>query len=410
MLTKLPMTSTSLVPAGVRLSSRRHVTKSIVYKARVISSRRAAVMPVVRADMSGVSEARIKVIGCGGGGGNAVNRMINSGLQGVEFWSLNTDAQALVQSQADNRIQIGKQVTRGLGTGGNPELGKKAAEESATEIQQAVRGADLVFVTAGMGGGTGSGSAPVVARLSREAGNLTVGVVTQPFTFEGRRRFIQAQESIEQLRANVDTLIVIPNDRLLDVVMDDAPLQEAFLLADDVLRQGVQGISDIITISGLVNVDFADVKAVMKGSGTAMLGVGVAQGKNRAEEAATAAISAPLIEHSIDRATGIVYNITGGSDLTLQEINTVSEVITSLADPAANIIFGAVVDDNYKGELQVTVIATGFATPSSINSGKGGDSGGPPPPTPPAGGGGGLPWQRESGARRGSFLDTYGRS
>ena len=404
------MTSTSLVPAGVRLSSRRHVTKSIVYKARVISSRRAAVMPVVRADMSGVSEARIKVIGCGGGGGNAVNRMINSGLQGVEFWSLNTDAQALVQSQADNRIQIGKQVTRGLGTGGNPELGKKAAEESATEIQQAVRGADLVFVTAGMGGGTGSGSAPVVARLSREAGNLTVGVVTQPFTFEGRRRFIQAQESIEQLRANVDTLIVIPNDRLLDVVMDDAPLQEAFLLADDVLRQGVQGISDIITISGLVNVDFADVKAVMKGSGTAMLGVGVAQGKNRAEEAATAAISAPLIEHSIDRATGIVYNITGGSDLTLQEINTGSEVITSLADPAANIIFGAVVDDNYKGELQVTVIATGFATPSSINSGKGGDSGGPPPPTPPAGGGGGLPWQRESGARRGSFLDTYGRS
>ena len=404
------MTSTSLVPAGVRLSSRRHVTKSIVYKARVISSRRAAVMPVVRADMSGVSEARIKVIGCGGGGGNAVNRMINSGLQGVEFWSLNTDAQALVQSQADNRIQIGKQVTSGLGTGGNPELGKKAAEESATEIQQAVRGADLVFVTAGMGGGTGSGSAPVVARLSREAGNLTVGVVTQPFTFEGRRRFIQAQESIEQLRANVDTLIVIPNDRLLDVVMDDAPLQEAFLLADDVLRQGVQGISDIITISGLVNVDFADVKAVMKGSGTSMLGVGVAQGKNRAEEAATAAISAPLIEHSIDRATGIVYNITGGSDLTLQEINTVSEVITSLADPAANIIFGAVVDDNYKGELQVTVIATGFATPSSINSGKGGDSGGPPPPTPPAGGGGGLPWQRESGARRGSFLDTYGRS
>lgn len=403
------MTSTSLVPAGVRLSSRRHVTKSVVSKARIISSRRAAVMTVVRAEMSGVSEARIKVIGCGGGGGNAVNRMINSGLQGVEFWSLNTDAQALVQSQADNRIQIGKQVTRGLGTGGNPELGKKAAEESATEIQQAVRGADLVFVTAGMGGGTGSGSAPVVARLSREAGNLTVGVVTQPFTFEGRRRFIQAQESIEQLRANVDTLIVIPNDRLLDVVMDDAPLQEAFLLADDVLRQGVQGISDIITISGLVNVDFADVKAVMKGSGTAMLGVGVAQGKNRAEEAATAAISAPLIEHSIDRATGIVYNITGGSDLTLQEINTVSEVITSLADPAANVIFGAVVDDQYKGELQVTVIATGFATPSSINSGKGGDSGGPPPPTPPAGGGGGLPWQRESGARRGSFLDNYGR-
>ena len=403
------MSVSLLAPASVRLSSRRHVTKSVASKTRIVT-RRAAAMPVVRAEMSNVSEARIKVIGCGGGGGNAVNRMINSGLQGVEFWSLNTDAQALVQSQADNRIQIGKEVTRGLGTGGNPELGKKAAEESAIEIQDAVQGADLVFVTAGMGGGTGSGSAPVVARLSREAGNLTVGVVTQPFTFEGRRRFTQAQESIEQLRANVDTLIVIPNDRLLDVVMDDAPLQEAFLLADDVLRQGVQGISDIITISGLVNVDFADVKTVMKGSGTAMLGVGVAQGKNRAEEAATAAISAPLIEHSIDRATGIVYNITGGSDLTLQEINTVSEVITSLADPTANIIFGAVVDDQYKGELQVTLIATGFATPSSINAGQqGGNSGGPPPPTPPNAGGGGLPWQREGGARRSSFLDNYGR-
>lgn len=403
------MSVSLLAPASVRLSSRRHVTKSVASKTRIVT-RRAAAMPVVRAEMSGISEARIKVIGCGGGGGNAVNRMINSGLQGVEFWSLNTDAQALVQSQADNRIQIGKEVTRGLGTGGNPELGKKAAEESAIEIQDAVQGADLVFVTAGMGGGTGSGSAPVVARLSREAGNLTVGVVTQPFTFEGRRRFTQAQESIEQLRANVDTLIVIPNDRLLDVVMDDAPLQEAFLLADDVLRQGVQGISDIITISGLVNVDFADVKTVMKGSGTAMLGVGVAQGKNRAEEAATAAISAPLIEHSIDRATGIVYNITGGSDLTLQEINTVSEVITSLADPTANIIFGAVVDDQYKGELQVTLIATGFATPSSINAGQqGGNSGGPPPPTPPNAGGGGLPWQREGGARRSSFLDNYGR-
>ena len=368
---------------------------------------RPAVMPVVRANAfpEGMPEARIKVIGCGGGGGNAVNRMINSGLQGVEFWSLNTDAQALVQSQADNRLQIGKQVTRGLGTGGNPELGEKAAEESRDIITEAVKGADLVFVTAGMGGGTGSGSAPVVARLSREAGNLTVGVVTLPFTFEGRRRISQAMEAIEALRNNVDTLIIIPNDRLLDVVEDGTPLQEAFLLADDVLRQGVQGISDIITIAGLVNVDFADVRAVMTNSGTAMLGVGVAAGKNRAEEAALAATSAPLIEHSIDRATGIVYNITGGSDLTLQEVNAVSEVVTSLADPSANVIFGAVVDEKYSGEIHVTIIATGFASPGFQVNGAGGS-------VSTAGGGGGqtgggLPWSKGGMGRSGSFLDTY---
>ena len=359
----------------------------------------ARVMPAVRADA--VSEARIKVIGCGGGGGNAVNRMINSGLKGVEFWSLNTDAQALVQSQADNRMQIGKAVTRGLGTGGNAELGKAAAEESRDAIESAVKGADLVFITAGMGGGTGSGSAPVVARISKEAGNLTVGVVTLPFTFEGRRRLAGAQEAIAALRQNVDTLIVIPNDRLLDVVEDDAPLQEAFLLADDVLRQGVQGISDIITISGLVNIDFADVKAVMKDSGTAMLGVGVAQGKNRAEEAAMAAISAPLIEQSIDRATGIVYNITGGNDLTLQEISQVSDVVTSLADPSANVIFGSVVDEKYNGEIQVTIIATGFASASSTGQ-LGNAPGAPRPPAPQGGGGGGgMPWSR---GRGNSFL------
>ena len=352
------------------------------------------------------NDAKIKVIGCGGGGGNAVNRMVNSGLRGVEFWSLNTDAQALVQSQADNRLQIGKNATRGLGTGGNAELGETAAKESRDAISRAVQGADLVFVTAGMGGGTGSGSAPVVAKLSKEAGNLTVGVVTLPFTFEGRRRQASAMEAVALLRQNVDTLIVIPNDRLLDVVEDDAPLQEAFLLADDVLRQGVQGISDIITISGLVNIDFADVRAVMKDSGTAMLGVGVAQGSNRAEEAAMAAISAPLIEQSIDRATGIVFNITGGTDLTLQEINAVSEVVTSLADPDANVIFGSVVDEKYDGEIQVTIIATGFASASSVadaravnpNGGldgaQGGGGGG-------GGGGGVFPWQR-----RGS---PYGR-
>eukprot|EP00246_Nothoceros_aenigmaticus_P004758 TRINITY_DN16443_c0_g1_i1.p1 TRINITY_DN16443_c0_g1~~TRINITY_DN16443_c0_g1_i1.p1 ORF type:complete len:395 (+),score=84.26 TRINITY_DN16443_c0_g1_i1:128-1186(+) len=305
--------------------------------------------------------ARIKVIGVGGGGNNAINRMIGSGLQGVEFWAINTDSQALLQSAATHRVQIGEQLTRGLGTGGNPELGERAAEESKDAIQEAVADADLVFITAGMGGGTGSGAAPVVARLSKEVGHLTVGVVTYPFTFEGRRRAQQALEAIEQLRKSVDTLIVIPNDRLLDVVQEQTPLQEAFLLADDVLRQGVQGISDIITIPGLVNVDFADVKAVMSNSGTAMLGVGTSTGKNRAEEAAQQATSAPLIERSIERATGIVYNITGGKDLTLQEVNRVSQVVTSLADPAANIIFGAVVDDRYTGAVNVTIIATGFS-------------------------------------------------
>ena len=340
------------------------------------------------------NDAKIKVIGCGGGGGNAVNRMVNSGLRGVEFWSLNTDAQALVQSQADNRLQIGKNATRGLGTGGNAELGETAAKESREAISQAVQGADLVFVTAGMGGGTGSGSAPVVAKLSKEAGNLTVGVVTLPFTFEGRRRQASAMEAVALLRQNVDTLIVIPNDRLLDVVEDDAPLQEAFLLADDVLRQGVQGISDIITISGLVNIDFADVRAVMKDSGTAMLGVGVARGSNRAEEAAMAAISAPLIEQSIDRATGIVYNITGGTDLTLQEINAVSEVVTSLADPDANVIFGSVVDEKYDGEIQVTIIATGFASASSVADARAVNPNGGLDEAQGGGGGGGFPWQR----------------
>ncbi|KAL6768576.1 FTSZ1 [Auxenochlorella protothecoides x Auxenochlorella symbiontica] len=246
------------------------------------------------------------------------------------------------------------------GTGGKPELGEEAAQESHQELASAVQGADMVFITAGMGGGTGTGAAPVVARLSKDLGVLTVGVVTFPFTFEGRRRAGQATDGIDTLRKNVDTLIVIPNDRLLDVVGDSTPLQDAFLLADDVLRQGVQGISDIITIPGLVNVDFADVKAIMCNSGTAMLGVGVSSGKNRAEEAAMAATSAPLIERSIERATGIVYNITGGRDLTLQEVNRVSEVVTSLADPSANVIFGAVIDDAYEGEIHVTIIATGF--------------------------------------------------
>ncbi|EFJ43301.1 plastid division protein FtsZ1 [Volvox carteri f. nagariensis] len=313
-------------------------------------------------------DARIKVIGVGGGGGNALNRMISSGLQGVEFWAINTDAQALAAHQALNKVQIGTELTRGLGCGGNPELGRQAALESEDALRRMVQGADLVFITAGMGGGTGTGAAPVVARISKELGILTVGVVTYPFNFEGRRRAGQALEGIEGLRAAVDSVIVIPNDRLLDVASASTALQDAFALADDVLRQGVQGISDIITVPGLINVDFADVKAIMSNSGTAMLGVGAAStatitpgGPDRAEQAAMAATSAPLIQRSIEKATGIVYNITGGRDLTLAEVNRVSEVVTALADPSCNIIFGAVVDEQYDGELHVTIIATGFA-------------------------------------------------
>ncbi|PKU76490.1 cell division protein FtsZ homolog 1, chloroplastic [Dendrobium catenatum] len=308
-----------------------------------------------------VESAKIKVVGVGGGGNNAVNRMIGSGLQGVDFYAINTDAQSLLNSQATNPLQIGELLTRGLGTGGNPLLGEQAAEESREAIANAIKDSDLVFITAGMGGGTGSGAAPVVAQISKEAGYLTVGVVTYPFSFEGRKRSLQALEAIEKLQNNVDTLIVIPNDRLLDVVDEQTPLQDAFFLADDVLRQGVQGISDIITIPGLVNVDFADVKAIMKNSGTAMLGVGVSSSKNRAQEAAEQATLAPLIGSSIESATGVVYNITGGKDITLQEVNKVSQVVTSLADPSANIIFGAVIDDRYTGEIHVTIIATGFS-------------------------------------------------
>lgn len=315
----------------------------------------------VKCSLAYVENAKIKVVGIGGGGNNAVNRMIGSGLQGVDFYAINTDAQALLHSAAENPIKIGELLTRGLGTGGNPLLGEQAAEESKEAIADALKGSDLVFITAGMGGGTGSGAAPVVAQISKEAGYLTVGVVTYPFSFEGRKRSLQALEAIEKLQRNVDTLIVIPNDRLLDIADEQMPLQDAFRLADDVLRQGVQGISDIITIPGFVNVDFADVKAVMKDSGTAMLGVGVSSGKNRAEEAAEQATLAPLIGSSIQSATGVVYNITGGKDITLQEVNRVSQVVTSLADPSANIIFGAVVDDRYTGEIHVTIIATGFS-------------------------------------------------
>uniref|UniRef100_A0A7N0U1V2 Uncharacterized protein n=1 Tax=Kalanchoe fedtschenkoi TaxID=63787 RepID=A0A7N0U1V2_KALFE len=334
-----------------------HLKSSAASRNGVFRSRRFGVC----CSFAPMESAKIKVVGVGGGGNNAVNRMIGSGLQGVDFYAINTDSQALLQSAAQNPIQIGELLTRGLGTGGNPLLGEQAAEESKEAIANALKGTDLVFITAGMGGGTGSGAAPVVAQIAKEAGYLTVGVVTYPFSFEGRKRSVQALEAIEKLQKNVDTLIVIPNDRLLDIADEQTPLQDAFLLADDVLRQGVQGISDIITIPGLVNVDFADVKAVMKDSGTAMLGVGVSSSKNRAEEAAEQATLAPLIGSSIQSATGVVYNITGGKDITLQEVNRVSQVVTSLADPSANIIFGAVVDDRYNGEIHVTIIATGFS-------------------------------------------------
>ncbi|QXE23954.1 cell division protein FtsZ [Richelia sinica FACHB-800] len=304
--------------------------------------------------------ANIKVIGVGGGGGNAVNRMIESDVSGVEFWSINTDAQALTLAGAPSRLQIGQKLTRGLGAGGNPAIGQKAAEESRDEIATALEGADLVFITAGMGGGTGTGAAPIVAEVAKEMGALTVGVVTRPFVFEGRRRTSQAEQGIEGLKSRVDTLIIIPNNKLLEVIPEQTPVQEAFRYADDVLRQGVQGISDIITIPGLVNVDFADVRAVMADAGSALMGIGVSSGKSRAREAAVAAISSPLLECSIEGARGVVFNITGGSDLTLHEVNAAAETIYEVVDPNANIIFGAVIDDRLQGEVRITVIATGF--------------------------------------------------
>lgn len=307
------------------------------------------------------SVARIKVIGVGGGGGNAVNRMIASEVAGVEFWSINTDAQALSQTSALKCLQIGQKLTRGLGAGGNPAIGQKAAEESRDEIAHALEAADLVFITAGMGGGTGTGAAPIVAEVAKEMGSLTVGVVTRPFTFEGRRRTTQAEEGIAALQSRVDTLIVIPNNKLLEVINEQMPVQQAFTVADDILRQGVQGISDIITIPGLVNVDFADVRAVMADAGSALMGIGVGSGKSRAREAASQAISSPLLESSIDGARGVVLNITGGSDLTLHEVNSAAETVYEVVDPNANIIFGAVIDEKLQGEIRITVIATGFS-------------------------------------------------
>ncbi|QHE52109.1 cell division protein FtsZ [Pontibacillus sp. HMF3514] len=304
--------------------------------------------------------ATIKVVGIGGGGSNAVNRMIEHGVQGVEFIAVNTDAQALNLSKAEVKMQIGTKLTRGLGAGANPEVGRKAAEESKEQIEEALQGADMVFVTAGMGGGTGTGAAPVIAQVAKEIGALTVGVVTRPFMFEGRKRSNQAAGGIDALKSNVDTLIVIPNDRLLEIVDKNTPMLEAFREADNVLRQGVQGISDLIATPGLINVDFADVKTIMADKGSALMGIGIATGESRAVEAAKKAISSPLLETSIDGAHGVLMNITGGANLSLYEVQEAADIVTSAADQEVNVIFGSVINENLKDEIVVTVIATGF--------------------------------------------------
>ncbi|HRY90737.1 MAG TPA: cell division protein FtsZ [Candidatus Gracilibacteria bacterium] len=304
--------------------------------------------------------ALIKVIGVGGGGCNALNRMIKANLKGIEFIAVNTDAQALYHNEAPTKINIGKATTRGLGAGSNPDIGRQAAEESAEEIRQAIEGADMVFITGGMGGGTGTGGAPVIAEIAKEMGILTVAVVTKPFSFEGHRRRQQAEEGLENLRNKVDTLITIPNDKILSIIDKKTPITEAFTVVDDVLRQGVQGIADLITVHGMINVDFADVKTVMENAGSALMGIGYGSGENRAVEAAKAAIESPLLELSIDGAKGVLFNITGGNDLSMFEVDEAARIITEAADPEANIIFGAVINDSYTGEVKITVVATGF--------------------------------------------------
>lgn len=308
--------------------------------------------------------ANIKVVGVGGGGNNAVNRMIESDVKGIDFIIVNTDRQALFSSKAETKIQIGEKLTRGLGAGANPDIGKKAAEESKNEILEALKGSDMVFITAGMGGGTGTGAAPVVAEIAKELGILTVGVVTKPFMFEGKRRMLHAEKGIEDLKTRVDTLVTIPNDRLLQIVEKKTPITEAFRIADDVLKQGIQGISDLIAVPGLVNLDFADVKTIMLDQGLAHMGIGRASGENRATEAAKQAIQSPLLETSINGAKGVLLNITGGSNLGLFEVNEAADIIKQAVDPDANIIFGAVVDESLKDDIKITVIATGF---NSVN-------------------------------------------
>ncbi|MFN3332589.1 MAG: cell division protein FtsZ, partial [Caldilinea sp.] len=307
--------------------------------------------------------AQIKVVGVGGGGQNAVNRMIEEGIQGVEFIAVNTDAQALMLSNAPQRLRIGEKITKGLGSGGNPEIGLRAADESREELRQLLTGADMVFVTAGMGGGTGSGASSVVAQVAREEGALTIGVVTRPFTFEGTQRRRNAEQAIETLQNSVDTLITIPNDRLLQIAGKSASVKQAFTMADDVLRQGIQGISELITIPGLINLDFADVKTIMQDGGAALMAIGRGSGENRAREAAERAIQSALLDVSIEGARSIIFNIKGGEDMSLYEVNEAAEVIRASAHPECNIIFGAVIDADIKDEIQLTVIATGFDRP-----------------------------------------------
>jgi len=312
------------------------------------------------APQSSESFARIKVVGVGGGGSNAVNRMIEQGMSGVEFITVNTDAQALLLANAPRRVRIGDKLTRGLGAGGNPEVGQKAAEESAEELYEVLRGADMVFIAAGLGGGTGTGAAPIVSQIAKEVGALTIGVVTKPFTFEGSRRLQSAEGGINRLKEQVDTLIVIPNDRLLQIVDKRASLQESFRLADDVLRQGIQGISELITVPGLINLDFADVRTIMSEGGAALMAVGKGAGEDRARIAAEMAISSNLLDITIDGARGILFNVTGGSNMTLFEVNQAAAIIKETAHPEVNLIFGAVIDPNMGEEIRVTVIATGF--------------------------------------------------
>ncbi len=304
--------------------------------------------------------ARIKVLGVGGGGSNAVNRMIEEGLRGVEFVAVNTDAQALMLSDAPARVRIGDKLTKGLGSGGNADIGEKAAEESSDELYEVIGDADMVFITAGMGGGTGTGAAPAIAALAKETGALTIGVVTKPFTFEGIKRRQVAESGIEKLKDHVDTLIAIPNDRLLQIVDKKASIQQAFRVADDVLRQGIQGISELITVPGLINLDFADVRSIMAEGGAALMAIGHGEGENKAIEAAEQAIASSLLDVTIDGARGILFNVTGGSDLSLYDVNEAAEIIRKTADPDANIIFGAVLDETMSDKLRITVIATGF--------------------------------------------------
>ncbi|MGI8422814.1 MAG: cell division protein FtsZ, partial [Chloroflexota bacterium] len=335
--------------------------------------------------------AQIKVIGVGGGGSNAVDRMIENDVRGVEFITVNTDAQALLRSQAPVRIRIGDRVTRGLGAGGNPSVGQKAAEESQEELTEALKGADMVFITVGMGGGTGTGAAPIVAAIARELGALTIGVVTRPFQFEGSRRRQNAEQGIASLKEHVDTLISIPNDRLLAVVDKRSPMTDAFKMADDVLRQGIQGISELITVPGLINLDFADVKTIMSNAGSALMAIGQGSGEGRAAEAARMAVASPLLDIDINGAKGILFNITSGEDLTLFEVNEAAEIITRAADPEAQIIFGTAIDPRMSNDVRITVIATGFDAhpqpPSDRRPSFPGPRGGDFPPREPRDGG-----------------------